>query len=59
MHTLHKILVRLHGGNVPVADPEDDRSTKISAVRSYAESETECFYQDVYDWRETVKRKSK
>ena len=53
MHSLHKILVRLNGGHVPVADPEDSRSVKISAARSYAVSETECFYEDAYDWRET------
>lgn len=47
MHSLHKILVNIK----EFADIE--RSELIAAVRSHAESETECFYESAYDWRET------
>ena len=47
MHSLHKVLVNIK----EFADME--RSELISAARSHAESATECFYESVYDWRET------
>lgn len=45
MHYLHKILVKVA--------PELDREEKIKEARSTAVSETECFYEYVWDWRET------
>jgi len=47
MHSLHKILVNVKQfGDL-------DRMELIPAVRSHAESATECFYESAYDWRET------
>ena len=47
MHSLHKILINVK----QFGDLE--RDDLISEVRSYAESETDCFYETAYDWRET------
>lgn len=51
MHYLHKILVY-----IPDVSKEADsmiRDSLVSAIRSHAESETEGFYKEVFDWRET------
>lgn len=45
MHYLHKILVKV--------DPEAVRKDKITEARDKAVSETGCFYEHVWDWRET------
>ena len=49
MHYLHKVLVYIPD---IVADG-DDRESLISAVRTHAESVTESFYDQAFDWRET------
>lgn len=46
MHCLHKILVKIE------PDP-DDREYVIDHARNVAEQVTECFENDVFDWRET------
>lgn len=43
MHCLHKILVY-----IPDVGSDDPRS-----IRDYAESSTDCFYEQAFDWRET------
>ena len=51
MHFLHKILVRIPDA---VADRElYENDELIDAVRNYAENETESYYGQAYDWRET------
>lgn len=51
MHILHKILVHLPS-DVP-ADEGDSRGEYLERIRSYAEEETDEFYETAYDWRET------
>ena len=51
MHYLHKILVYIPDA---VSDSDShDRNDMTVKIRDHAESETESFYEDVYDWRET------
>lgn len=51
MHSLNRILVNI---KELLGDTTDmNRSEIINRVRDYAEQETECFYEDAYDWRET------
>ncbi len=51
MHYLHKILVYIPDA---VSDRSGcDREALLRKIRTYAEEATECFYEDVYDWRET------
>lgn len=50
MHSLHKILVKVNG---ETCEGEFDRQELIRQARSYAEQETECFYEHAFDWRET------
>lgn len=51
MHFLHKILVHIPDA---VEDREQYESQDlIDAIRRYAESETEPFFGQAYDWRET------
>lgn len=50
MHSLHKILVKVNG---ETCEGEFDRQEMIRQARSYAEQETECFYEHAFDWRET------
>lgn len=51
MHYLHKILVYLPDAGVALAT--DERETVVSNARSYAESTTEDYYGQAFDWRET------
>lgn len=51
MHYLHKILVYIPDA---LADADNcDLDETISAVRAYADSETEPYYGQAFDWRET------
>lgn len=50
MHYLHKILVRVPSAITVEADTPKEEILK--AVRSYARTETDCFYNQAYDWRE-------
>lgn len=52
MHILHSILVHLPG-DVP-ADEGESREKYLERIRSYAEEETDEFYEVAYDWRETA-----
>lgn len=51
MHCLHKILVY-----IPDVDKEYEKADKtdlMDSIRLYAETETESYYEQAYDWRET------
>lgn len=50
MHYLHKILVHIPD----TCANKNDRESLIDAIRSYAESVTDSFYEQAFDWRETV-----
>lgn len=52
MHYLHKILVYVPDV-IGTSDAEMDKKELLESIRSYAESETESFYQEAFDWRET------
>lgn len=52
MHILHRILVHLPG-DVPAREGES-RGEYLDRIRSYAETETEDFYEIAFDWRETA-----
>ncbi|MCI8649610.1 MAG: hypothetical protein HFG20_05790 [Anaerotruncus sp.] len=52
MHILHSILVHLPG-DVPASEGES-RGEYLERIRSYAETETEDFYEIAFDWRETA-----
>lgn len=49
MHILHKILVYKKEG----FDSIEEESERISEARCIAENETESYFGNVYDWRET------
>ena len=51
MHILNKILVNVKALLGDTADM--DRCEVMNMVRDHAEQETDCFYEDAYDWRET------
>lgn len=51
MHILNKILVNVKALLGDTADM--DRSEVMNMVRDHAEQETDYFYEDAYDWRET------
>ncbi len=48
MHYLHKILV-----HIPECGEADSKEELIENIRYRAESETEDYYNQVFDWRET------
>ena len=50
MHFLHKILV--HIPSAITIEVDTTREDILSAVKYHAHSETECFYEQAYDWRE-------
>lgn len=50
MHYLHRILVYLPD---VVSTEKMEEKELLEAVRLYADTETECFYQNAFDWRET------
>ena len=52
MHILHRILVHLPG-DVPASEGESRREY-LERIRSYAETETEDFYEIAFDWHETA-----
>ena len=54
MHTLNKVLVRVFNGSISLCDEDWDREDIIESARSFAESETEEYYPQVFDWRETA-----
>ena len=51
MHYLHRVLVHLPSAGLDYK--KNDRDELIHAVRSHAETETENYYGQAYDWRET------
>lgn len=51
MHYLHKILVHMPSAEIEYKDT--DRDELVYNVRSYAEDETESYYEKAFDWRET------
>lgn len=51
MHFLHKILV--HIPDITNTSDEMNRKELLQQIRLYADSATEDFYQQAYDWRET------
>lgn len=48
MHILHKILVYNKDGFESMSENE-----RVSTARFIAESDTDCYFGDAYDWRET------
>ncbi len=49
MHYLHKILVHIPSVHI---EENADRETQLRRIISHARSETECYYERAYDWRE-------
>lgn len=49
MHYLHKILVHIPSVHI---EEGTDRETQLKQIISHARSETECYYERAYDWRE-------
>ena len=52
MHYLHKILV--HVPSAIEVDEDTSREEILDAVKSYARTETECFADQAFDWREDL-----
>ena len=50
MHYLHKILV--HIPSATDLEPDAPRKELLEEIISHARSETECFYERAFDWRE-------
>ena len=54
MHILNRVLVRVYNGSNSLCDEDWDRENVIESARSFAKSETEEYYPQVFDWRETA-----
>lgn len=54
MHTLVNYLVRIPDAAEQTVFNETDRCDAVSALRLYVEDQTECYRDDIFDWRETI-----